>query len=117
MRRDVFQAIADPTRREILNMVSLKPLNINSVSGKFEISRAAIYKHIKILNECGLVHIQQEGRERFCEARLEKLSEVSNWIEKYRKIWEERLDSLEVYLVQLQSKKKQHTKKKHGRKR
>jgi DNA-binding transcriptional ArsR family regulator len=105
MRRDVFQAIADPTRREILNMVSFKPLNINSVSGHFEISRAAIYKHIKILNECGLVHIHQEGSERFCEARLEKPSEVSNWIEKYRMIWEERLDSLEAYLVQLQCKK------------
>ncbi|MFI5211879.1 MAG: ArsR/SmtB family transcription factor [Ignavibacteria bacterium] len=112
MRRDVFQAIADPTRREILNMVSLKPLNINSVSGHFEISRAAIYKHIKILNECGLVNIHQEGRERFCEAKLEKLSEVSNWIEKYRIIWEERLDSLEAYLVQLQGKKKLKKKKK-----
>lgn len=117
MRRDVFQGIADPTRREILNMVSLKPLNINSVSSHFEISRAAVYKHIKMLSECGLVDIHQEGRERFCEARLEKLSEVSGWIDQYRKIWEEKLDSLEAYLVQLQSKKKQHTKKKHGRER
>ena len=122
MRRDVFQAIADPTRREILNMVSLKPLNINSVSGHFEVSRAAIYKHIKILIECGLVHIEQHGRERFCEARLEKLSEVSNWIEQYRRIWEDRLDALEVYLSKLQAENKLQTenkiltqKKKHGK--
>lgn len=104
MRRDVFQAIADPTRREIINMVAYKPLNINSVSDSFDVSRAAIYKHIKILTECGLINVKQKGRERFCEAKLDKLSEVSMWIEQYRKQWEQRLDSLEVYLKELQSK-------------
>jgi DNA-binding transcriptional ArsR family regulator len=106
MRRDVFQAIADPTRREIINMIAFKSMNVNSVSENFDVSRAAIYKHLKILNECGLVKIKQKGRERFCEAKLEKLNEVSTWIEQYRKLWNERLDSLDIYLTELQSKPK-----------
>ncbi len=106
MRRDVFQAIADPTRREILSMIAYKPLNVNSVAGHFSVSRTAIYKHVKILTECGLVVVEQKGRERFYEARLGKLGEVSDWIEQYRKLWEERLDSLEEYLEVLQAKKK-----------
>ncbi|MGY0040970.1 ArsR/SmtB family transcription factor [Pedobacter sp. NJ-S-72] len=71
MRRDVFQAIADPTRREILNMIANQSLNLNAVADNFEISRPAISKHIKILTECGLVSIKQQGRERICEAKLE----------------------------------------------
>jgi DNA-binding transcriptional ArsR family regulator len=110
MKRDVFQGIADPTRREILNMIAHKSLNINSVAGNFDVSRTAIYKHIKILSECGLVTVQQHGRERFCQARLEKLDEVSHWVEQYRKLWTARLDALEVYLNKMQVKKK--TKKK-----
>ena len=112
MRRDVFQAIADPTRREILNVIASSPQNINAVSGNFDVSRAAIYKHIKILTESGLIVITQKGRERYCMARLEKLEEVSKWVEQYRKIWEARLDSLGNYLNQLQSKNKKHGKKK-----
>ena len=112
MRRDVFQAIADPTRREILAMVAYKALNINSVSENFDVSRAAIYKHMKILAECGLLEIKQQGRERFCEGRLEKLNEVSDWVEQYRQFWEARFDSLDNYLKELQSKKKKNGKKK-----
>ena len=106
MRRDVFQAIADPTRREILNMVAYQRLNINSVSGNFDVSRAAIYKHVKILTECGLLVIRQQGRERYCEARLEKLNEVSQWVEQYRQIWESRFEKLDKYLKAVQTKKK-----------
>lgn len=95
MRRDVFQAIADPTRREIINMISKKPLNVNAVAENFDVTRTAIYKHLKILAQCGLVNIRQQGRERFCEARLEKLNEVSDWVEQYRKFWNARLDALE----------------------
>ena len=112
MRRDVFQGIADPTRREILNMIAHKSLNVNSVAGNFDVSRTAIYKHLKILAECGLVTIQQQGRERYCEARLEKLSEVSDWVEQYRKIWTARFDSLDSYLNKLQAKKKKNAKRK-----
>jgi DNA-binding transcriptional ArsR family regulator len=110
MRRDVFQAIADPTRREILHLISRQPLNVNKVSEKFDVSRTAIYKHIKILTECGLVTIKPEGRERFCEARLEKLHEVSDWVDQYRKIWTAKLDRLEDYLKELQSANKRTVK-------
>ncbi len=103
MRRDVFQAIADPTRREILNMIAYKPLNVNSVAEQFDVSRTAVYKHIKILIECGLVDVKQHGRERYCEARLGQLGEVSDWIEQYRKFWTSKLDSLENYINELQA--------------
>ncbi len=104
MRRDVFQAIADPTRREILGMVSHKPLNINAVSENFDVTRAAVYKHLKILTECGLIVVRQKGRERFCEAKLERLAEVSDWIEQYKKFWTERFDALDDYLKELKAK-------------
>lgn len=102
MRRDVFQAIADPTRRAILNKIARQPLNLNTVAEDFRVSRPAISKHIKILTECGLVVIRQRGRERYCEARLEKLAEVRDWVEQYREFWNRNLDSLETYLEQLQ---------------
>ncbi len=111
-RRDVFQAIADPTRREIINLVSFQPMNLNAVAERFSVSRPAISKHIKILTECGLVTIRQEGRERFCEARLDKLNEVSEWVEQYRKFWTGKLDALEVYLEQLQTNEHKPLKKK-----
>lgn len=111
MRRDVFQAIADPTRREILNMVARQSLNINSVSGNFDVSRAAIYKHVKILTECGLIIIKQQGRERYCEARPEKMDEVTEWVERYKKVWTSRFDNLESYIEKLQSSKKKVSKK------
>ena len=103
MRRDVFQAIADPTRREIINMVSHETLNLNSVAEKFHISRPAISKHIKILTECGLIIINQKGRERHCEANLKKLNEVSEWVEQYKVFWNKKLDALENYLDELQT--------------
>jgi DNA-binding transcriptional ArsR family regulator len=87
-----------PTRREIINMISKKPLNVNAVAENFEVTRTAIYKHLKILMECGLVNIRQQGRERYCEAKLEKLNEVSDWVEQYRKIWTEKMDALEEYI-------------------
>jgi len=105
MRRDVFQAIADPTRRKIINMVAHQSLNVNAVAEKFDVSRTAIYKHIKLLTECGLIEVKQKGRERFCEARLEKLNQVSDWVAQYKQFWEQKLDSLENYLEELQSKK------------
>lgn len=85
MRRDVFQAIADPTRRKILSMIARQSLNINSVAENFAVSRTAIYKHIKILTECGLIVIKQQGRARYCEARLQKLRDVSAWVGPYCK--------------------------------
>jgi DNA-binding transcriptional ArsR family regulator len=104
MRRDVFQAIADPTRRQIINLIAHRSLHLNSVAEKFDVSRPAISKHIKILTECGLIEIRQQGRHRYCEARLEKLNHVSDWVEQYRKFWELKLDALENYLEDLQKK-------------
>lgn len=105
MRRDVFQAIADPTRREIINMISMQSLNLNAVAEKFDVSRPAISKHIKILTECGLIVIKQKGRERYCVAKLQKLNEVADWVEQYKQIWNAKLDALENYLVKIQTKK------------
>src|SRR5690348_15672243 len=98
MRRDVFQAIADPTRREIINLIAHQSLNLNSVAENFNVSRPAISKHIRILTECGLVVIKQQGRERFCEAKLENLNQVSDWVEQYRVFWSRKFDALEEFL-------------------
>lgn len=99
MRRDVFQAIADPTRREIISMIARQSLNLNAVAENFDISRPAISKHIKILTECGLILIKKQGRERYCEARLQKLNEVSEWVEQYRLFWTGKLDALGDFLA------------------
>jgi DNA-binding transcriptional ArsR family regulator len=99
MRRDVFQAIADPTRREIINLVAYQSLNLNAIADNFSISRPAISKHIKILTECGLITISQQGREHYCEANFGGFKEVSDWVEQYRKFWTEKLDALGEFLA------------------
>ncbi|GAA4300738.1 metalloregulator ArsR/SmtB family transcription factor [Compostibacter hankyongensis] len=99
MRRDVFQAIADPTRREIIGMLSQRPLNLNAIAENFDISRPAVSKHIRILTECGLVAVQLRGRERYCHAQLHKLKEVVDWTERYRVFWTKKLDALEDFLA------------------
>jgi DNA-binding transcriptional ArsR family regulator len=111
MRRDVFQAIADPTRRQILGMIARRPMNANAVAGNFDVSRTAIYKHVKLLTECGLITVRQDGRERFYEARLERLSEVETWVAQYREFWTQRLDNLDANLKEIQSPKPEDT---HG---
>jgi DNA-binding transcriptional ArsR family regulator len=98
MRRDVFQAIADPTRREIIQLISQAPLNLNAVAAHFNISRPAISQHIKILAECGLVQMESTGRERYCVARLEKIGEVYSWAEQYKAFWNKKLDALAQFL-------------------
>ncbi|MFT3937009.1 MAG: metalloregulator ArsR/SmtB family transcription factor [Chitinophagaceae bacterium] len=111
MRRDSFQAIADPTRRQILGMVAKQSLNINAVAENFEVSRTAVYKHIKILTECGLVVIRQRGRERYCEAKMKNLHVVADWVAQYRLHWEDRLDALDKYLLKIQKPAKQNRNK------
>lgn len=98
MRRDVFQAIADPTRREIINLLAHKALNLNAIADNFDISRPAVSKHIRILTECGLLMITQQGRERYCKANLQKLQEVSDWTAQYQSFWTQKLDALEDFL-------------------
>jgi DNA-binding transcriptional ArsR family regulator len=96
-------------------MLSRKSLNLNSVAENFNVSRPAISKHIKILTECGLVVINQQGRERYCEARLSKLNEVSDWVEKYRVFWAKKLDRLEDLLNEIQAKEKKSVQGKRKR--
>jgi DNA-binding transcriptional ArsR family regulator len=109
-RRDVFQAIADPTRRQIISLLAGKSLNLNSIAGNFDVTRQAISLHIKILTECGLIAVRKDGRERYCEARLDKLNEVAQWMEQYRMFWESKVDAMEKYLDKIQRKR-------HGSKR
>ncbi|MGC1242552.1 MAG: metalloregulator ArsR/SmtB family transcription factor [Chryseosolibacter sp.] len=105
-RRDIFQAIADPTRREIITLVARKPQNLNSIADKFDMSRQAISLHVKILQECGVLSVTREGRERHCAVKLEKLAEVSEWLEPFRKMWEDRFNQLDNVLSNLKSKKR-----------
>jgi DNA-binding transcriptional ArsR family regulator len=98
MRRDVFQAIADPNRRAIIHLLSGQQLTMNGVAENFDISRPAISRHIRILTECGLIVIRQQGRERYCEANFKALHEVSDWVSQYRTFWTAKLDALGDFL-------------------
>ncbi len=108
MRRDVFQAIADPVRRDIIGLLANETLSVNTVAEKFDVSRPAISKHLKILKECGIIVIKKQGRERFCEIQPRNLIPAFLWIEQYQNLWEEKLDSFEKYLIKLQTKNKEN---------
>ncbi len=109
-RRDVFQAIADPTRRQIINLIAQQPMNLNALAEKFEVTRPAISNHIRILNECGIVAIEQVGRERYCSIRPDNLKEAAEWINQFNALWEQRIDSFDKYLQQLKTKKNENGK-------
>jgi len=111
MRRDVFRAIADPNRRAILGLLARKRLTLNGVAENFHISRPAVSKHIKILKECGLVVVIQQGRERYCEARFDNLHEVTDWVEQYRQLWEQRFERLDDILEKMKKEKRHAIKK------
>lgn len=98
MRRDVFQAVADPTRREIIGILSSQPQNVNELADNFQMSRPAVSKHLRILKECGLVSTEKKGRERYCHANLDKLGEIALWVHQYRRFWNTSLDKLEQLL-------------------
>lgn len=106
MRRDVFQAIADPTRRQIINMIAHQTLTPNGVADNFDVSRQAISKHIQILAECGIISIKQQGRERYCYVQPKKLDEVTDWLADFRKSWESRFDKLDDLLAEMQTSPK-----------
>ena len=112
-RRDVFQAIADPTRRAIIGMIAQNPVNVNTIAEQFDVSRQAISLHLKILAECDLLNIKQVGRERICEAKLEKLNEVHQWVEQYHKLWKERLSALKDFIEQEELQPKESTNNKY----
>ena len=104
-RRDVYQAIADPTRRAIINMVASEPHNVNAIAEKFDVSRQAISLHIQLLIDCGLLVVKQQGRERFCKANLDQLGEVFQWVEQYKQHFERKLDALETYIEKIKKER------------
>lgn len=107
MRRDVFQAIADPIRREIIELLSEDALTVNTIADNFDISRPAISKHLKILHECQIIDFHKKGRERYCFIKPKELIPAFMWMEKYRSLWEDQIDSFENYLNKIQSKNEQ----------
>jgi DNA-binding transcriptional ArsR family regulator len=103
-RRDVFQAIADPTRRAILTLIALQAMTPNALAEHFDTSRQAVSKHIRILTECQLVKQEQSGREIYYYVNAKKMKEVDEWLEPFRQLWEKRFDQLDKVLKQLKSK-------------
>jgi DNA-binding transcriptional ArsR family regulator len=104
-RRDVFQAIADPTRRAILLLIAAQAMTPNAIAAYFNSSRQAVSKHIKVLTECQLVKQEQTGREILYHLNPKKMKEVSDWLEPFRQIWENRFNSLDKVLITLKNKK------------
>jgi DNA-binding transcriptional ArsR family regulator len=106
MRRDIFQAIADPTRRAILVLIAAQAMTPNAIAEHFEYSRPSISRHLRILSECDLLAQRQEGREIFYELKIDKLKEIDTWLDQFRKITEEGFQQLDQILYTLKNKKK-----------
>jgi DNA-binding transcriptional ArsR family regulator len=104
MRRDIYQAIADPTRRAILMLLTAGAFTPNAIAGHFDSSRQAVSKHIQILTECGVVDQDQRGREIYYKLNIDKMKEIDRWMEAFRKMWEARFDQLDNLLDELQTK-------------
>lgn len=105
MRRDVFQAIADPTRRSIISLISFQPMTPNGISEHFKSSRQAVSKHIQLLVECDLIKQEQMGREIYYQLNLKKLKEVDKWLAPFREQWDSRFSQLDSVLKNLKNKK------------
>ena len=106
MRRDIFQAIADPTRRAIIALIALQAMTPNALAEHFDISRQAVSKHIKILSECQLLKQEQVGREIYYQLEVSKMKEIDKWLEQFRKIWEKRFDQLDTVLSKMKKNRK-----------
>jgi len=106
VRRDVFQAIADPTRRAIIALIALHAMTPNAIADHFNMTRQAISKHMKILTECELVKPDHKGREIYYQLEIDKIKEVDKWVEQYRKIWETRLNQLDDLLATIKKAEK-----------
>jgi DNA-binding transcriptional ArsR family regulator len=101
IRRDIFQAIADPTRRAILTLLAVGAMTPNAIAGHFDSSRQAISKHIQILAECGAVDQDQRGREIYYKLNIDKMKEMDIWLERFRKMWETSFNQLDNLLNDL----------------
>ena len=104
MRRDIFQAIADPTRRGIIALIALQAMTPSAIADHFEMTRQAISKHMRILTECEVVSLRQEGREIFYQLEIGKMKEIDHWLEQYRRIWEGRYQKLDKLLKTIQKR-------------
>jgi DNA-binding transcriptional ArsR family regulator len=106
MRRDTFQAIADPTRRAIITLIALQAMTPNAIADNFHTTRQAVSKHLRILTECELVKQKQEGREIYYSLQVEKMKEIDKWLNQFRKIWETRFNQLDNVLATIKKQKK-----------
>lgn len=106
MRRDIFQAIADPTRRSILTLIALQAMTPNAIAENFNTTRQSVSKHLRILMECDLVKQEQRGREIYYSLEIEKMKEIDKWIKQFREIWETKFNQLDELLVTLKNQKK-----------
>lgn len=106
MRRDIFQAIADPTRRAIIALIALQAMTPNAIAENFNTTRQAVSKHLRILTECDLVKQEQKGREIYYSLEIEKMKEIDKWLSQYRKIWETRFNQLDNILSTIKKNKK-----------
>ena len=106
LRRDIFQAISDPTRRTILVLLTTQAMTAGAIAKNFDASRPTISKHIQVLSECDLVESRQQGREIYYALKIDKMKEIDAWLEQFRKIWEARLDQLDIVLSKLKNQQK-----------
>lgn len=105
MRRDIFQAIADPTRRAIIALIAVHAMTPNAIAEHFDSTRQAISKHLKILSECELIAAKQQGREIYYHLEIEKMKQIDTWLNQFREIWEDRFNELDVIFEKMNSKK------------
>ena len=106
MRRDIFQAIADPTRRAIITLIAVQAMTPNVIADNFRTTRQSVSKHLRILTECQLVKQEQKGREIYYSLEIEKMKEIDKWIDQFRKIWETRFNQLDKVLSTIKKQKK-----------
>ncbi|SIN88696.1 ArsR/SmtB family transcription factor [Chitinophaga niabensis] len=105
MRRDIFQAIADPTRRAIIALIAIQAMTPSAIADHFDMTRQAISKHMRILTECELVKQEYQGREIYYQLEIDKMKEIDKWLEQFRKIWETRFQQLDQLLATIKKKK------------
>ena len=109
MRRDVFQAIADPTRRAIIALIALQAMTPTAIAAHFDTTRQAVSKHLRILTECELVTLEPRGREIYYSLEIDKMKEIDKWMEQYRKIWKSRFDQLGEVLAGMKKQPKRRS--------
>ncbi|SFW86178.1 ArsR/SmtB family transcription factor [Chitinophaga sancti] len=106
MRRDIFQAIADPTRRSIIGLLAMQAMTPNGIAEHFQTTRQAVSKHLRVLTECEVVKQEYQGREIYYHLEIERMKEIDKWLEQFRKLWETRFEQLDNLLANLKKNKK-----------